>query len=222
MAKRKLEIKATKEQLDELYETLKSGAPLQLALQRVGISMATYYYWVAISSIVTTVKDQEEIEEIENLAKSGVSVANIRELASAAQRGKKTGVGIYIEPSQESILQYKNSLKFKRFADSCYTIIQECDRCRSDFATTQLESISKSLDKKNNINPSGAMWWLERNMPDFFAKPSDKVKEAEPESVGSVPAIEVEFVDPASVSARQRLLDMEEQILNDLKKTGEA
>ena len=68
MAKRKLEIKATQEQIDTLQDTLRAGAPLQLALQRAGISVATYYYWAAIASVVVTVKSQEEIEELEKLA----------------------------------------------------------------------------------------------------------------------------------------------------------
>lgn len=221
MAKRKLEIKATPDQLDDLYLTLKAGAPLQIALQKAGISMATYYYWVAVSSIVSYVKTQEEIEEIEELAKSGISVQNIRDLASAAQKGKKTGVGIYIEPSQESVLQYRNNKYFRDFADKCHEIVSECDKARSEFATLQLLKIARSTDKKNNINPSGAMWWLERNLPDLFAKPSDKAKE-EADQVAAVPSVEVEFIDPETSASAQRLLDMEEQILKDLKGTGEA
>ena len=96
MAKRKLEIKATEDQLRLLYETLRAGAALQLALQRSGISMTTYYYWVAISSIASYVESQEEIEELEALAKSGVSVQNVRDMAAAAQKSRKSGVGVYI------------------------------------------------------------------------------------------------------------------------------
>ena len=66
------------------------------------------------------------------------------------------------------------------------------------------------------------MWWLERNLPDFFAKPGDKAKESENEPKPTTPSIQVEFVDPATPSNQQRLLDMEQQILKDLKGTGEA
>lgn len=222
MPKRKLEIKATPDQLDELYKGLKAGAPLQLALQRSGISTATYYYWVAISSIVTCVKSQEEIEELEELARSGVSIQYVRDLAASTNKAKKSGVGVYIEPSAESILNYKNNKKFKKFADQCHEIVTECDKARSDFATLQLVKIAQSTNKKNNVNPSGAMWWLERNMPDFFAKPSDKAKDSETETVVGVPSIEVEFIDPDTRDTTQRLLDMEEQILNDLKLGGKA
>lgn len=222
MAKKKLEIKATEAQLTDLYSILQAGAPLQLALSKVGISISTYYYWVAISSIVATVKSQEEIEELEQIAKSGVSIQSVRELAQAASRGKKTGVGIYIEPSAESILNYKNNKRFKRFADQCYDIVSKCDKVRSEYATDQLAKINDSTIKKSGINPSGAMWWLERNMPDFFAKPSDKVKEVETESTVGVPAIEVEFIDPGAKDHTQRLLDMEEQILSEMKIGGKA
>lgn len=222
MAKRKLEIKATQDQIDTLQETLKAGAPLHLALQRAEISVATYYYWVAIACIVTTVKSQQEIEEMEELAKSGVSISNVRDLAQATTKGKKSGVGIYIEPSAESILTYKNNRKFKKFADRCYEIVTACDKARSDFATDQLKLIKLSTLKKNNINPSGAMWWLERNMPEQFAKPSDKVKEDENSSVVGVPAIEVEFIDPNTRDSTQRLIDMEDKILSELKDGGKA
>lgn len=222
MSKRKLEIKASEEQIEALYNSLKAGAPIQLALQRASISVATYYYWVAISSIAADVKSQEEIEELEELAKSGVSIQNVRDLAASAQKGKKLGVGVFIEPSAESILQYKNNRKFRAFADKCYEIVTNCDKFRSDFATLQLLKISRSTEKKNGINPSGAMWWLERNFPDFYAKPSDRAKEGETEQPGAVPSIEVEFIDPETPATQQRLIDMEEQILKDLKGTGEA
>lgn len=222
MARKKLEINATDDQLGKLYETLKAGGDLRIALQRAAISMATYMYWVAISSIVSYVKSQEEIEEIEAIAKSGVSIQNVRDLAAAAQKGRKTGVGIYIEPSQESVLQYRNVRRFREFADKCYTIVTTCDQCRSDFATLQLTKIARSTDKKNGINPSGAMWWLERNFPDLYAKPSDRAKEDESEQIATVPSIEVEFIDPESESSSKRLADMEEQILKDMKGLGEA
>ena len=222
MSKRKLEIKASGEQIEALYNSLKAGAPIQLALQRAGISVATYYYWVAISSIAAHVKSQEEIEEMEELAQSGISVQNVRDLASSAQKGKKLGVGVYIEPTAESLLQYRNNRKFRKFADACYEIVTNCDKFRSDFAALQLIKIAKSTDKKAGVNPSGAMWWLERNFPDFFAKPSDKVKESESEQPVGVPSIEVEFIDPETTASAQRLADMEEQILKDLKGTGAA
>ena len=120
----------------------------------------------------------------------------------------------------EIITQYNR--KFKKFADQCHSIILECDKARSDFATLQLLKIAKSTDKKNGVNPSGAMWWLERNMPDFFAKPSDKAKENETEAPLSVPSIEVEFIDPGTSVNQQRLIDMEEQIMKDLNNGGKA
>ena len=66
------------------------------------------------------------------------------------------------------------------------------------------------------------MWWLERNLPDFFAKPGDKAKEQESSEPVLVPSVTVEFVDPEKSDTQQRLLDMEQQILNDLKGGGEA
>lgn len=222
MARKKLEIKATEEQLAKLYDSLKAGAPLQIALQRASISVATYYYWVAISSIVVDVKNQEEIEELETLAQSGVSIQEIKDRAAYETRGKKSGVGTYIEPKAESILQYRNSRKFRKFADQCYEIIQKCDTYRSDFATMQLLRIAQSTSKKNGINPSGAMWWLERNMPDFFAKPSDKAKDQETNEVAPIPPIQVEFIDPSTVENMDRLTEMEQKILLEIDGGGKS
>ena len=222
MAKRKLEIKATQEQINTLQDTLKAGAPLQLALQRASISVATYYYWAAIASVVVTVKSQEEIEELEQLANSGVPVSYVRDLAQAATKGQKSGVGVFIEPTAESIVQYKNNTKFRNFADRCYEIVSGCDKARIDFATEQLKAIKLSTLKKNGLNPSGAMWWLERNMPEQFAKPSDKAKDGETDVVVGVPSIEVEFIDPNTRDTKQRLLDMEQEILSEQKIGGKA
>ena len=61
------------------------------------------------------------------------------------------------------------------------------------------------------------MWWLERNMPDFFAKPTDKAKENENAAPVKVPSIEVEFIEPNTKEQRQRLLEMETDILVNMK-----
>ncbi len=220
MAKKKLEIKATEEQLNKLYNSLMAGTPIMLALTYSGISQATYYYWVAIYSIVVAVKTQEEIEEIEQLANSGVSIQQVRDMASAALNNKKSAVGTFIEPSQESILQYKNNRKFHNFADKVFEIVKKCNETRSGFAVLQLNTIRKSTSDKK-INPSGAMWFLERNFSDFFAKPGDKAKDQETEK-RYVEPVQVEFIDPETPDTQQRLLDMEQEILNGIKGKGDA
>lgn len=222
MARKKLEIQATETQLETLYDSFKAGVPLPLALQRSNITTATYYYWVAIASIVIAVKSQEELEELEELAKSGVSIQQVRDLAEAAIKDKKSAIGTFIEPSAESLLRYRNSRKFRDFADQCYDIISRCNKTRSDFATMQLTRIALSTQKKNGINPSGAMWWLERNLPDYFAKPSDKAKEQETDIQVTTQPLKVEFIDPSTTDNMNRLQEMEQKILNELKGNGEA
>ena len=223
MAKVKLEIKATQEQIDTLHKNLSAGAPLEMALESANISIMKYCHWVSIASIVVAVKNQEEIEELEQVAQSGVVLSSIQEMASSVTDGKRTGFGKYVQPSQESILRYKNSRKFKKFADQCYDIVSKCNQLRSDFATKQLEAIKVSTLKKNGINPSGAMWWLERNMPDLFAKPSDiEAKDSQIASQQSVPAIQVEFINPDTQAQRDRLRELEEDILNNSKIGGKA
>ena len=222
MARRKLEIKATQEQIDTLHSKLSAGAPLELALQSASISMATYCYWVAIASIVITVKDQEEIEEMEELAQSGVSISGVRDMASAMTKGKRTGVGAFVEPKAESVLLYKNSRRFKKFADQIYEIVRKCNQNRSEYAALMIEAVKLSTKKKNGLNPSGAMWWLERNMPDFFAKPTDKASEEQSTDLGAIPPIEVEFINPDTPAQRDRLHEMEEKILSEIKIGGKA
>lgn len=218
MAKRKkLEITATEDQIQLLYDSLKAGVPLELSLKRARIGLTTYYYWVAIASIVTVAKSQEEIDELEELAQSGVSIQSVRDIAAAASSKKKHDVGSFIEPSAESLLQYKNSARFRKFANKCYEIISNCDAYRADFATLQLLRINMSTQKKNGINPSGAMWWLERNMPEQFAKPSDKAIDQDSNTDLSIPPIQVEFIDPNSDTNRERLEDMEKKILEEIK-----
>ena len=222
MARRKLEIKATQEQIDTLHSKLSAGAPLELALQSASISMATYCYWVAIASIVITVKDQQEIEEMEELAKSGVSISGVRDMAAAMTKGKRTGVGAFVEPKEESILLYKNSRRFKKFADQIYEIVRKCNQNRSEYASLMIEAVKLSTKKKNGLNPSGAMWWLERNMPDFFAKPTDKASDEQSTDLGAIPPIEVEFINPDTPAQRDRLHEMEEKILSEIKIGGKA
>lgn len=220
MARKKLEIKATDEQLDRMYIALKAGATLELALKSARISAMTYYYWVAIASIVVDVKAQEEILDLESMAQSGAPLSIVRELAANTSSKSRNAIGGYIEPTQDGILQYKNNTKFRKFANRCFEIVSECDRIRSDFAIRQLVKIQQSTQDKK-INPSGAMWWLERSIPDSFAKPSDKAKESENTKVATEP-IRVEFVDPNSDITKQRLIDMEREVLNDMKKGGDA
>ena len=78
MARKKLELNTTPEQLNRLYQALGVGTPLTIACQMVGISIATYYYWVAIYSVVVYCKEQDELEEIEKLSKMGISVQEIK------------------------------------------------------------------------------------------------------------------------------------------------
>lgn len=221
MANKKIKIKATESELQSLYDALKIGTPLQIALQRANIKLATYYYWVAISSIVVVVKTQEEIEEIERIAKSGVSLEKVRSIAESMSSSKKTGIGSFIEPSAESVLRYKNSVKFREFADQCYEIIQTCDQMRAECVNRNINAIAVSVKKMSGYNPSGAMWWLERNLPDFFAKPSEK-GESESTVAENVPAIEVEFINPDTPETRKRIEDMEQEIEKDYKTGGTA
>lgn len=212
--------KATEEQLNQLYDALKGGTPLLLALQYSKISRATYYYWVAISCVVQEVKTQEELEEMEEMAQSGVSISQIRDISDAAASQKRTGVGTYIEPSPESILQYKNSRKFRKFANKCHEVVTTCDAIRSEVAIKHLKVIQASTMKKNGVNASGSMWFLERNFSDFFSKPNEKPTESNEKVV--VEPVKVEFVDPNTDECKARVAEMENDLLEKINGKEQA
>lgn len=213
--------KATNEQLEDLYNALKGGAPLLLALQYSGISRATYYYWVAVSCVVEQAKSQEELEDVESFVHSGISIQEVRDLSESAAAQKKTGIGVYIEPSAESVLAYKNNRRFRKFANQCYEVIQECNKIRSQIALLHLSNIKKSVDKKNRLNASGSMWFLERTLSDFFAKPSEKVADQTNEKV-LVEPVRVEYVDPNDKETEERVKEMENDLLSKINGEGNA
>lgn len=220
MARKKLTINATDEQIQQLKDALGNGMPISVALQYARISNATYYYWVAIYSIVVVAKEQEELEQMEELANSGVSLQMCKDIAAYNSPSRKMSVGSFIEPSQESLLQYKNSNKFRKFANQVYDVISECNKLRSEVVMKHLQNIERSSHNKK-MNASGSMWFLERTLGELFGRPSDKVKvdESAPSPVGS---ITVEFVDPNTDESKNRVEDMEQRILREMKGSGDA
>ena len=208
-------------QINDLYDALKGGAPLLLALQYAGINRATYYYWVAVASIVEQAKSQEELEDLEQTFKSGISIQDVRDLSDSVASTKRSGIGTFIEPSAESVLQYKNNRKFRKFADKCYEVISEANKIRSQLALIHLSNIKKSTDKGSRINASGSMWFLERTLSDFFAKPSDKAVAVSDEKMVVEP-VKVEYVNPNTEESKERIKDIEDDILRKLNGDGRA
>lgn len=219
--KRKPIFAETDTQIEDLKNALRGGAPLVLALQYAQIQVSTYYYWVAMASIVKQAKSQEELESLEEIMQSGVSLQDIRDMSEQTMNMKRTGIGTFITPSQESILQYKNNRKFHKFADKCYEIISECDKIRSQLALAHLSNIRKSTDKGSRINASGSMWFLERTLSDFFGKASDKAIEKENQE-NIVEPIRVEYVDANDKNTKDRVKEMEEELERKLNGEGRA
>lgn len=222
MAKKELTITATNEQISDLKNSLKLGTPITLALQYARIPQSKYLYWVAIYSVALTCKEQQELEELESIAKTGISIQEIKEMSAATTaHNHKSGIGTFIEPTQEAILRYKNSKKFRDFADQCYKLIDECNQIRSQVVMTHLSVIQKSTDSKNRIKASGSMWFLERTASDFFGRAADKAIEQET-TPSAIPAIRVEYIDPGKTSDLDRLHEIEEKVLNEMKGSGDA
>lgn len=217
---KKTTFKATDEQLDKLYAALNEGAPLLIALQYAQISRTTYFYWVAVASIVAHVKSQEELEDVEMMVQSGISLQQVRDLSESVASQKRTGIGTFVEPSEESVLQYKNNRKFRKFADQCYEVVSKCDALRSGVVLEHLNTINDSKHKYKNINASGSMWFLERTLPDLFAKPSDKVVESESNHV--IEPVKVEFIDPETNETKDRVETIRQDLLAKIEGVGKA
>lgn len=208
-------------QIEQLYNALKGGAPLILALQYAGINRATYFYWVALASIVDQARSQDELEQMEKYFKSGISIQDVRDLSESMASKKRSGVSTFIEPSAESVMQYKNNKKFREYADKCYEVVKECDTIRSQLALYHLDKIRSSTDKNKRINASGSMWFLERTLPDFFAKPSDKAT-IDSESKTVVEPVKVEYVNPNTQETKDRIAEMEEDLIRKFNGEGRA
>lgn len=219
MPRKKYSINATEEQIDKLVKSLKLGSPLNIALQYANISATTYYYWVAMYSIVFEAKNQDELKELD-ADKMGLSIESIKDMANESMPRKKTAMNAYIEPSAESMMQYRNRTSFHAFADQCYQIITMCNEARASAALSHLTSITKSINDKR-VNASGSMWFLERTFSEYFSKPNEKSKEEENIKT-PIEGIKVEFVDPGTTEAKKRIKIMEEQILHEQKGIGES
>lgn len=214
MGRKKLEINATNEEIEKLQSALSGGAPLLIALEFAGISQATYFYWVAMYSVVREARNQDELESFK-AAQFGVSIENIKDVAASNSPSKKTAMGAFIEPSAESLLQYRNNKQFHAFADQCYEIIKACNEKRASAALGHISTIIKST-KDKRVNASGSMWFLERTLSDFFSKPSEKAKEEEL-TKAPVEKVQVEYIDPGTKENKDRIKEMEELILNEQK-----
>ena len=219
----KLTLKTTSDQLNKLYNVLSIGTPLTVALASVGISTSTYYYWVAIYSIVVYVKEQRELEEIEKLSQAGVSIQEIKDMTTSTLGTRKGGIASYIEPKQESVLQYKNNARFRKYANEIYEIVNKCNVIRSEVVVRHLNIIAKSTDAKTKVKASGSMWFLERTQPDLFGRAVDKVAvEEENSTVTPVTSVQVEFIDPNTDTTKDRVREMEDLVVKQLKGSGEA
>lgn len=219
MPRKKLEIHAKDEQIETLIKALKAGSPLHIALEYCGISATTYYYWVAMYSIVTEIKSQDELEELK-ATKFGVSIDEIKTLATQDAPKRKTAMAAFIEPSAESLLKYRNEAQFRSFANKCYSIIRRCNEARAGAALGHLNSITKSVNDKR-VNASGSMWFLERTFAEFFSKPNEKNKDEESKT-NPVDGIKIEFIDPQTSEVKDRIRKMEDKIIQEQKGIGDS
>lgn len=224
MSNVKYEIAENENQIESLIKALKTGAPLDVALQYANISKQRYYYWVALASIAKYDQEEKFIKMQTVNVNSGISFAAIKESIQEDNKKNehyKSTIGAFVEPSKESMLKYHTSKAFKEFVDKVADIITRCDQARSDIVLLHLQAvregaIADAQGRRKLVNTAGSQWFLERTLPNVFGRPSDM---AITESNKEVEAIQVKFVDPDKKESRDRVKEMEELVKREL--TGE-
>ena len=210
MANIKYQINVSEEQINNLKKALHVGSPLSTALKFAGISRSTYYYWVAIASLVRYVKEQEFAKQQSDLVDAGISFAAIKESIQEDQKETEhhqSTIDAFIEPTPESILKYKTNRSFKEFADKVYAIIEDCDRMRSEIVMYHLTAIRDSA-RQRGASSNASQWFLERTLPEYFGRVKTP-EEIENENKKKVETVEVKFISPDNKDTTQRVRDME-------------
>ena len=218
-------INLTEEQKTKLKQALATGSPLSVALVYAKIPAVQYYYYVEVANIARYYKEMEFVKLDDETIKAGVSFADIRDESqelNTFSNNRNSAIGTNKEPSEKAKLRYRNNRTFKTFCDEVYDFINECDTLRSEAVLFHLQEIKKAAGKRG-INTQSSQWFLERTMPEHFGKTEKVTQEIKGSmhqtfnSVGdddkpALPPIKVEFINPNSNDAMNRLKEMEDKV----------
>lgn len=224
MARTKVfKINISDEQKEKLRQALKNGSPLTVALSYARIPVTLYYYYVEVANVSAYFKERELLKYEEEMIKSGVSLADVKQEAEELNSfsvNRNGAINTFKEPSAKAIFRYKNNRTFKNFADEVYDMISEFDNLRSEAVLLHLSTINKSAGKRG-VNTTSSQWFLERTMPEHFGRVDKTINKSESqvtinnegEPVGQgLPPIKVEFIDPTTEESKNRVREMEKLV----------
>lgn len=212
----------TDNQIDSFKRALKNGSPLMVALAYAKISSTTYFYYVELANIAAYFKEKEAIHLEEQMFQSGIDLESVKNESADFNSDYTSIAGSlrpYREPTATSLVRYKTNKTFKALCDEVYDLLEECDSLRAEIALYHLQEIHNNTCKRG-VNTQGSQWFLERTMPDYFGKVDKTRVEASvknhtligQDDSNALPPIKVEFIDPNTREAKNRVKDMEDMV----------
>lgn len=202
------------ENLNALYEALKKGVPLSVALTNSGISQTTYFYWVTLASIAHTMKSEKEIQELSDLLGDEDEINFTRDkIFQETEEYQNEVITKFVEPKETLCYKYQRDEKFRNLCDEAYQIIKTCDESRCMAIAYHINKVAMDghRSSQGRINARASMWFLERALPTIFGKKEEE--ELKPSRIEKKP-LKVQFVDPNEKNSLKRVEEMTNELMN--------
>lgn len=192
-------------QLDDLYKCLKTGMPLEIALQHAGISVSLYKYLLALGSVSHTEKEAVITKELKGVMDEDLPTYSGANLDSLE-------VGKWITPKPKYQKKYHYDKEFKILCDQAYKIIVNINTQISENILFHLQKVNMNgmKSKSGKVIATASMWYLERTLPSFFGKKDNFI----PESNTVVRPVEIAYIDPDTDESKRRVDEMQSSIEN--------
>lgn len=211
----KYDINANPDQLNVLYDSLKKGVPLSIALKSARIEKLTYYYWVALGSVAMQIKEEQKLEELKALVPESFDLDEIQnQIYEEEEMYQDEDIIKFIKPTEEQLYQYKVNNDFRTVCNEAHEIIKTCETKRTEAIMFHLGKVAMDgqYTKSGKISARASMWFLEKAVPNYFGrKPVEE--EIKPSRIEKKP-LKVEFVDPNTDQTAKRIEKMRNSILN--------
>ena len=104
-------INATPDQLNNLYDSLKKGVPLSVALTHCNISQTTYFYWVTLASITHNMKEEKELQALSVLVQDENEIQYTRDsLFQEEETYQNEIITKFVNPKESQCYRYQKNL----------------------------------------------------------------------------------------------------------------
>ena len=202
-------------QLEKLYETLKKGVPLYVALTNAHIRRSTYFYWLSLASVVHNAEETEDLWAIKKYVSDEEDIEYVKDVLTNSELMPTEIMTRFIQSKPKTIRKYHNDPSFREFCNKAFEIIMSIDSARSEAIVFHINKVAANGQKigKNKIDAKASMWYLERVLPSIFARKEEVIDENKPLLVEKKP-IEVVYVNPTENDSLKRIEDMTNEILN--------